>query len=346
MLRADSGMVVRLTQCDWLQHARVVAQLGLAERRATCLSRSANASYSQPMVDFYPRSVEAARRAAHLARRAARNAERAATLAERAAAQRERLKLDSPEAAADLRARVAAASRRSAECQRRAEEVLLNFARRVERWAAREDAAVVLRPVFMSEVAHAAGWAGVVLTLGDHSGSAGLVAASNATARRAHEMQMTLNEGPTLEASSGRISIAQGAELKQRWPRFGETAGDLGVTSVAAVPLHFGSLSAIGPPAPDPPGDIAELRRMAEALDEVILLGPDVARTANNDLPSLDLFEQEDFQPALHQAAGVLYGRGDWSIGDAIALIRAHAYAEDRPVTEVAEDIIHGRWTP
>ena len=55
------------------------------------------------------------------------------------------------------------------------------------------------------------------------------------------------------------------------------------------------------------------------------------------------MFENEDFQPTLHQAAGVLYERHGWAIDDAIALIRAHAYAEDQSVTAAAEEIITGR---
>ena len=60
------------------------------------------------------------------------------------------------------------------------------------------------------------------------------------------------------------------------------------------------------------------------------------------DLPSLELFGDEDFQPALHQAAGVLHERCGWTIDNAIALIRAHAYAEERRVGEVAEEVVRG----
>lgn len=74
-----------------------------------------------------------------------------------------------------------------------------------------------------------------------------------------------------------------------------------------------------------------------------MLLALHLVPSPREDLPSLELFAEEDFQPALHQAAGLLHARDGWEIDDALALIRAHSYAADRPVAEVAEGIIHGR---
>ena len=296
-----------------------------------------------------PRTVETAWRAVQFARRAAEQAHRAATQAAKAAAHRERLLWDSPEAVAELRARVAAMNRRSEACQRTAERLLSNFARRLERWAAREDAATLLRPVLMSEVARTAGWGGVVLTLRDGSGGEVLVAASDDRARRVHELAVALDEGPTVEAAQGCTSVAIGADMRRRWPRFGEMVGELGVRAVAAVPLDLGprhaagSLSAVGPPMPAHPGDLRGLRRVAQAIDEGVLRSSDLVCGADTQLPSLEMFEHEDFQPALHQAAGVLHERQAWDVDGAIALIRAHAYAENRSVAEVAEDVIAGR---
>ena len=298
-----------------------------------------------------PRAVESAWLAVQFARRAAEQAHRAAVLAGQAAAQRERLLADSPEELAELRARVAAMERRSEACQRTAQRLLSTFARRLEKWATREDADEQLRPVLMGEVARSTGWGGVVLTLRDRSGREVLVAASDETARHVHELQMALAQGPTVEASQGRTSIAYGAELKRRWPRFAGMAAELGVHAAAAVPLDLarydgpGSLSAIGPPNP-PPGGLGTLQEVAGALDQGVLRSAGLTGGTHTDLPSLELFESEDFQPALHEAAGALYERQGWCVDDAIALIRAHAYAENRTVAEVAKNILAGhQWT-
>jgi len=251
---------------------------------------------------------------------------------------------------AELRARVAEMHRHSEECQRTAERVLSNFARRLERWAAREDAAV-LRPVLMGEVARTAGWGGVVLTLRDQDSRELLVAASDTTARRVHELQVVLGEGPTLEAAEGRTSIAYGHELERRWPRFGEIACGLGVEAVAALPVardqgHTGSLSAIGPPMPAERGDLRGLWTLAEAVYEGVLCFPGLVAGVETQLPSLEMFDDNDFQPALRQAAGVLSERQGWDVVGATDLIRAHAFAEDRSVADVAEDVLADRlWT-
>jgi len=184
------------------------------------------------------------------------------------------------------------------------------------------------------------------------SGREALVAASDARARRAHELQVVLAEGPTVEAAAGRTSIAYGYELERRWPRFGEVAFGLGVEAVAAIPVEdgpdhaAGSLFAIGPPVPDLRGDLRGLRKVAGALGEAVLRFPDLVCGSDTQLPGLEMFEQEDFQPALHQAAGALSVRQGWAVDDAVELIRAHAFAEDRSVADVAEDVLAGRlWT-
>ena len=82
---------------------------------------------------------------------------------------------------------------------------------------------------------------------------------------------------------------------------------------------------------------------MASALDEGILRSDGLVRGADTELPILEMLASEDFQPALHQAAGALHAHQGWTVQDAIAMIRAHAYAEDRSVAEVADDVLAGR---
>ena len=298
------------------------------------------------------RALEAAWRAMQFARTSAEHARRAAEVAAKAAAMRERLLDGSPEAAAELRVQTIAMHRKSEACQRTAERMLTTFARRLAKWAAHEDAAALLRPVFMHDVAQTAGWGGVVLTLRDGAGGEVLVAASDEWARRVHELQVTLGEGPTVEAARGRTSIVYGTELARRWPRFGEVVGGMGVQAAAGIPLDWGphhapgSLTAVGPPMPDQRGDLRGLQEVAGALDQGILRSPHVAPGPDPELPGLEMFEQADYQPALHQAAGALHVRLGCNVDDALALIRAHAYAEDRSVAEVAHDVLARRlWT-
>jgi AmiR/NasT family two-component response regulator len=54
-------------------------------------------------------------------------------------------------------------------------------------------------------------------------------------------------------------------------------------------------------------------------------------------------FEETDFQPVVHQAAGMISVYHGFGIDDAEALLRAHSFAEDRPVTDVARDVVQRR---
>jgi AmiR/NasT family two-component response regulator len=55
------------------------------------------------------------------------------------------------------------------------------------------------------------------------------------------------------------------------------------------------------------------------------------------------LFGQADRRAVVHQAAGVLAERNGCTVADALALIRAHAFAEGEPVESIASDIIQHR---
>ena len=291
-----------------------------------------------------PRGQESVWRALFFARRAAEQARRAAEHAGAVAARQERI-AGRQSASARVHANIAAMHRKSEACQRAAERMHLDFSRRLTRWALRGDADLLLRPVLMSAVANTAGWHGAVLSLRDSSGDEMLVAASDATARRAHELEVTLNEGPSWDALLGGNPVACGDELDRRWPSYAPAVGDLGVQAVAAVPLDLGSrnlggaLTVSGAQLPSLTDDACGLSDVAEALARTVLQVPDVIGTDAFGVPRLNVFEEEDFQPVLHQATGLLHAKYGWDMDNALALIRAHAFAEDRPIADVAADI-------
>jgi hypothetical protein len=47
-------------------------------------------------------------------------------------------------------------------------------------------------------------------------------------------------------------------------------------------------------------------------------------------------------QPEVHQASGMLRVQLGIPIADALALLRARAYVDDRPVAEVAHEVLTG----
>ena len=295
------------------------------------------------------RSFESAARAVRFGRQAAEQAHRAAAHAEVLAQQPARAAW--PDASLErAHARAARLHSKSEACQRAAERMHQMFLRRLVTWAAgREDTVTLLRPVLMGAVASTAGWGGAVLTVSEATGQSRLVAASDVTARRVHGLEVALGEGPSWDAMRNGGLAARVDELGSRWPSFGAAAGELGVTSVAAARVDldhgeglFGSLTFVGPPAPDMTVAVCGLDQVAEALRQTVFKVPQILRADDADVPLMELLEEEDYRPALHQAAGVLRARFGWDADDGIAMIRAHAFAEGRPITLVAKDIMAG----
>jgi len=289
-------------------------------------------------------SLESAWRAVESATRRAEAAEAAAERAANAAARLERLAA-SGSGAAELHARVARRQRESEQCQRTTAKLQRNFAWMMAGWAARRDPDSVTRPVLMNAVAHMVGWRDALLVVRDQRGSEQLVAVSNVNAQRAHELETILGEGPSWEATQGRCLRAVGAELEDRWPWYGEAVAALGVHAVAAVPMPVGTELTGGliltGPAKGEYGS-GRLPDIAAALRQCLLAAPELMSTSATDLPELGQFADTDVQPVLHQAAGALNARIGVPIEDAIDLIRARAYAEDRPVADVAAEVTRG----
>jgi ANTAR domain len=292
-----------------------------------------------------PRRVKSAFEAIEAARVAAELAQQAAERAAKAAG-REEMLARLGERSADMHERMAAGHRRSEARQRAAARVQATYAEKLASWALRQEAKRSLRPVFMSSVAASAGWNGAVLTVSNRRGVDLLVAASDTTARHAHELEVALAEGPSWEAMLDRESVACPAGLERRWPRYGPAVAELGVQAAVAVPLDLGSsglagaLTVTGPAVPCNHGDGSGLGAIADALTRTVLLAPGVLTSSDAALSWPGPLQDEDFQPRLHQAAGVLHARYGWAVDDAIALIRAHAYADGHTVADVAAKVV------
>ncbi len=295
-------------------------------------------------------SFEMAARATKCARRAAEYANAVAVRTTALAEHQERVAGSGASAAAS-RIRATRMDRNSEQCQRAAEQVHRSFLAKLVRWASLDDAATLLGPGLMGGVAAAAGWGAAVLTVSDRQGGDQSVAVSGPTARRLHDLEVILAEGPARDAVRVGALTADQDELVARWPRFGPAAWGLGVAAVAAVPVDLGtgeeglcgSLTGFGPPMPAAEVNVCGLDEVAEALGQTVSRAPGVLGAGASDLPAVVGYNEQHAQPALHLAAGSLHARCGVAIDDALALIRAHAFGESRPVVEVAQEIIVGR---
>lgn len=173
------------------------------------------------------------------------------------------------------------------------------------------------------------------------------VSASTPVARQLEEAQFGLGEGPTRDAFTARRPVLL-ADLVDRgtprWPGWAPVALDAGVFAAYALPLHvgatiFGALTlytgrrALG-------GDGLETAFVfAEVATEVLLdrgtgKGPTLA-------PDLDA--ALDTHAHVYQAQGMVMVDLGVTLAEALARMRAHAWATDEDLTTLASAIVAGR---
>ncbi|NNN37610.1 GAF domain-containing protein [Streptomyces sp. S3(2020)] len=234
----------------------------------------------------------------------------------------------------DLHLRIAALHRSTAARHATAASLQDRFVARLARWARDRRAP---RPLFMAGVAEACGAGSAALTLVGATFDQLALAASDEPARAAQELEFLLGEGPARDATRElRPVSAAGRALYDRWPGYGPALAELGIARVAAVPLSLGDTCvgalAVFDPVPGLVGPDAFME-VAEALTRSVILSPDGD-------PGLD--GGVTVRAVVHQAAGMLSVQVDRPVGDALELIKAHAFAEGRSAHSVATRILRG----
>jgi len=91
----------------------------------------------------------------------------------------------------------------------------------------------------MDAVAAAIGMPSAAVILFGKGRLEAVVAASDTTARAAHDLEFVLGEGPAyLAVTRGQTVQVAGTVLCDRWPMYGSAVARLGVRAVIAVPLQ------------------------------------------------------------------------------------------------------------
>ena len=185
---------------------------------------------------------------------------------------------------------------------------------------------------------------GVGMALMTDEGPAGIIAATDGAALVLEELQFTLGEGPCVDASgTGRPvlqpDLARTAPL--RWPAFAEGALEAGIRAVFAFPLRVGAIrigvldlyrDEAGTLSPDA---LTEALSFADAATLVLL-------HAQAGSPATETFHELDERAEVHQATGVISVQAEVGMAEALVLLRARAFAEDRPVGDVAREVLSG----
>jgi hypothetical protein len=128
-----------------------------------------------------------------------------------------------------------------------------------------------------------------------------------------------------------------------RWHAFTGPAIEAGVRAIFGFPLQVGAIriGALNLYC-DRPGPLTEDQH-ADALVMADVAAQAVLTLQANAPPgklAAELEAGSDFQYVVHQAAGMVAVQLDVSIGHALIRLRAYAFGNDRPLADVAQDVV------
>jgi hypothetical protein len=163
------------------------------------------------------------------------------------------------------------------------------------------------------------------------------------------ELQFTLGEGPCVDAcESGSLVAEPDIEAAGfvRWPAFTPPAIQAGVRAIFGFPLQVGSirLGALDV-YNDYPGElradqVIEAVSLAEAVTYKVL---GLQADAVPGSLAAELATPDTLRAVVHQASGMLSTRLDIPVDAALLRLRAHAFATERPIDDVARDVVAHR---
>ncbi len=178
------------------------------------------------------------------------------------------------------------------------------------------------------------------------------VHATDRVAGELEEWQLTYGQGPCLDAFTGGGPVLvvdlHSPDAAARWPVFTPAALDSGAQAVFALPLQVGAIR-VGVldlyrarPGGLSPHELADALAFADTAGMLLL---DTAAGTQPD--TADLAWQRDdptaHQAQVHQATGMILVQLGISAEAAFVRLRAHAYAHDRRLGDVARDVVERR---
>jgi hypothetical protein len=187
---------------------------------------------------------------------------------------------------------------------------------------------------------------GVGMSVMAEDGVRGVAAASDAASERIEELQFVLGEGPCIDAFAARRPVlvpdlADG--VVNHWPVYTSTVLQGGVRAVFAFPLQVGAARlGVLDVFRAHPGSLSddELRQALTFADVAVTTLLDGQENAYPGTAADGLDEAIGRGAELFQAQGMIMVQLGVNLAEALARIRAHAYAEDRNLHEAARDIV------
>lgn len=187
-----------------------------------------------------------------------------------------------------------------------------------------------------------------MVTAGGHRG---IVCATDDVSAKIEELQLTLGEGPCVDAavtgSPVLLSDLQNSPdvAVERWPAFMEGAATAGVQAVFAFPLRVGAINVgVLDLYRNAPGELGTNELPAA------LIAANAAALAllHLDVDAADAFADDhdsraSYQLQVHQATGMVTAQTGVTVDQAFLMLRARAFADGRPLAELATDVVARR---
>lgn len=220
---------------------------------------------------------------------------------------------------------------------------------RVRIWAA-EHAASTGQPVSVAVLCETArdrlGVSGVTLTVEAPPGWPETRHATDQLGARLAELQITVGEGPCLdvwqEGGPVLVPALDAPAIQHRWPLFAPLAVEAGAGALFALPMAIGAIR-VGVLAlhRSRPGHLA-----AESVADSLAFAELALRLHLDQRAGAQPTTAADLRlhtPEVHQATGMIAAQLDVSMEQAFVRLRARAFADQRPLAELAADVVARR---
>ena len=189
--------------------------------------------------------------------------------------------------------------------------------------------------------------AGIMLMSGDIP--RGSLCTTNEVSALIEQLQYDLGEGPCVDAYNRDTPVLEpdlADPWAPRWLAFAGPAVQAGVRAIFGFPLQVGAvrLGALNlyceRPGPLTDEQHADALVLADVAAQAVLI---LQANAPPGTLAVELESGADFQYVVHQASGMVAVQLGVSVSNALVRLRAYAFGADRPLAEVAQQVVTRR---
>jgi hypothetical protein len=175
----------------------------------------------------------------------------------------------------------------------------------------------------------------------------GMICVSDDVTGALEDVQYSIGQGPCVDAYHAQAPVLAGdlADTDSvAWPAFSESALRVGVRAAFGFPLMvrgicIGALNLYHDHAMDLTGEqLADATAVSHVAARTVLRWQSLAATGS---VAWQLEGVPAHRAVVHQATGMITVQAGVALDDALAMLRAYAFAYDRAIGEVAEAVIN-----